>query len=524
MNSYLKNNVVSISLATSLSKLAGFIRQILIAAAFGIGQTYDAFNYAYIIPGFLLIIIGGINGPLHNAVVAVITPLNRREGAVVFTKVSIKLTLLFFVLGLIIYFNAGFLIDLIGPNLSYQSKSIATYQLKVLSPCIPLCGFIGLSFGALNSRNKFFISSISPAITSLTTITFILISWFSNYQNSYPNDLLYAGLLAYATLTGTCIQFFIQLWAIQRIGLLRLKPAWDLIKNEEKRIFNLILPASVSSGLGQINVFIDMFFASSFQGAASGLAYGNFLIQAPLGILSNALILPLLPKFSKLISNQETKDLEKKLISGIEYCFLTTLYLTGFFITFNNQIVQFVFQRGAFNSEAVFLVKNILIVYAVGIPFYLYKDLLVRTYYAIERTNLPFKLSLAGIILNSFFDWFLIGAPTSFSGNLSPYNFGVIGIILSSVIVNFFICIFLSLNLSNYGINLPKTLLKKILLISIACSIASTICYSIIKFINRVNSNNWNLSILIFGFVAFSIIYYLITKFLKVNNFKIIKQ
>ena len=97
MNSYLKNNVVSISLATSLSKLAGFIRQILIAAAFGIGITYDAFNYAYIIPGFLLIIIGGINGPLHNAVVAVITPLNRREGAVVFTKVSIKLTLLFLV-------------------------------------------------------------------------------------------------------------------------------------------------------------------------------------------------------------------------------------------------------------------------------------------------------------------------------------------------------------------------------------------------------------------------------------------
>ena len=95
MNSYLKNNVVSISLATSLSKLAGFIRQIFIAAAFGIGITYDAFNYAYIIPGFLLIIIGGINGPLHNAVVAVITPLDTREGGIVLTKASIKLTLLF---------------------------------------------------------------------------------------------------------------------------------------------------------------------------------------------------------------------------------------------------------------------------------------------------------------------------------------------------------------------------------------------------------------------------------------------
>ena len=104
MHTILKNNLVSISFATSLSKVAGFVRQIFIAAAFGIGITYDAFNYAYIIPGFLLIIIGGINGPLHNAVVAVITPLNKRDSGIVLTKVGIKLTLLFFIIGLIISF------------------------------------------------------------------------------------------------------------------------------------------------------------------------------------------------------------------------------------------------------------------------------------------------------------------------------------------------------------------------------------------------------------------------------------
>ena len=517
MNSYFKNNVVSISFATSLSKVAGFIRQIFIAAAFGIGITYDAYNYAYIIPGFLLIIIGGINGPLHNAVVAVITPLKRIEGALVLTKVSIKLTLLFFILGVIVYFNSGFLINLIAPNLSNEAKSIASYQLRILTPCIPLSAFIGLSFGALNSRNKFFISSISPAITSLTTILFISASWIINHQNT--NYLFYSGLLAKATLTGTCIQFAVQCWEIHKIGLFKFNSAWHLFKNEEKRIFKLIAPASISSGLGQINVFIDMFFASSFQGAASGLAYGNFLIQAPLGVLSNALILPLLPKFSKFNRNQENRNLEKSLISGIEYCFLTTIFLTGFFITFNNQIVQFVFQRGAFNSEAVFLVKNILITYAVGIPFYLYRDLLVRTYYAIENPKLPFQLSFAGIILNVFFDWFLVGAPTINFGNLSPYNFGVIGIILSSVIVNLIICIFLTTNFITYGINIPKNiLLKKFVLISLACSITSTICYSVIKDINGLSSNILELFILVVGFLAFLIIYFSITKLFGVNK------
>ena len=103
MNSFLKNNVFSISFGTSLSKLTGCLRQIFIAAAFGVGVTYDAFNYAYIIPGFLLIIIGGINGPLHNAVVAVLTPLNKKNGGIILTQVSIKLSILLIGLATVSY-------------------------------------------------------------------------------------------------------------------------------------------------------------------------------------------------------------------------------------------------------------------------------------------------------------------------------------------------------------------------------------------------------------------------------------
>ncbi len=524
MHSFLKNNVLSISFGTSLSKLAGCIRQIFIAAAFGVGVTYDAFNYAYIIPGFLLIIIGGINGPLHNAVVAVLTPLNKKNGGIVLTQVSIKVSILLFGLAILIYFNSSLIIELLAPNLSYEAKSIATYQLRILTPCIPLSGFIGLSFGALNSQRKFFLSTISPVITSVTIIFFILFSWLFNQENISSNFLNQTGLLAFATLTGTFIQFVVQIWEINKIGLLRLGSTFQFFKDEQRRIFKLIIPASLSSGLSQINVFIDMFFASSFQGAASGLAYGNFLIQAPLGILSNSLILPLLPKFSKLKSNEDTRSIQKKLISGIEYCFLTTIFLTGFFITFNNQIVQLVFQRGAFDKLATLQVKNILIAYAIGIPFYLFRDLLVRTYYSIEKTKFPFKLSFAGIIFNIFFDWFLIGAPIKNFGNLSPYNFGVVGIILSSVIVNLIVSILLSLNLRNEDIHLPNfDLLKKITLMAISAFIDSNFCFSILKTTNKFNSMLGEFLLLVFGSLIFFAIYYLLTKWLKVNKFKVYK-
>ncbi len=425
-------------------------------------------------------------------------------------------------LALLIYFNSNLLIELLAPNLSYEAKSIAAYQLKILSPCIPLSGFIGLSFGALNSRNKFFLSSLSPAITSLAIIFFILISWIFNRPNTSSEFLNHTGLLAFATLIGTFIQFVVQIWEINKIGLLKLNSNINLFKDEERRIFRLIIPASISSGLSQINVFTDMFFASGFQGAASGLAYGNFLIQAPLGILSNSLILPLLPKFSKLRTNKGNRGVQKNLISGIENCFLSTIFLSGFFITYNNQIVQFVFQRGAFDFEATLTVKNILIAYAIGIPFYLYRDLLVRTYYSIEKTKLPFRLSLAGIVTNIFFDWLLIGAPIKNFGNISPYNFGVVGIILSSVIVNFIVCIWLSFNLQNEDIHLPNLiLLKKILLMSLSSFIGSTICYYLLKNTNNLNSNFEEVLILIFGSLTFFLIYFLLTKSFKVNKLKI---
>ncbi|MDC3164210.1 murein biosynthesis integral membrane protein MurJ, partial [Prochlorococcus sp. AH-716-F13] len=104
-------------------------------------------------------------------------------------------------------------------------------------------------------------------------------------------------------------------------------------------------------------------------------------------------------------------------------------------------------------------------------------------------------------------------------GNLSPYNFGVIGIILSSGIVNLIICIFLTSNFNTYGIKIPKIiLLKKFVLIALACSITSTICYAVIKDINVLNPNVWELFILVMGLLAFLIIYFSITKLFGVNK------
>ena len=522
MYSFLKNNIFSISLGTTLSKFAGFLRQIFIAALFGVGLAYDAYNYAYIIPGFLIVIIGGINGPLHNAVVAVLTPLEDNKASKIMQNISLKIILFLLIIALLIFLNAELIINIVGPNLDKDTQFIAARQLKILSPCIPLSGFNGLSYGALNSKNKFFLSTISPIIVSIITIIFITIYWFFNLKNQIFNNLFYSELLPLATLTGTFIQTNIQIYETYKIGLIKFNINFSRSFSEETRIFNLIIPASLSSGLGQINVFVDMFFASSFKGAGAALSYGNFLIQAPLGILSNALILPILPKFSELKNKKNNHKINTILISSIEYCLLATLLITGFFISFNDLLVDLLFQRGAFNIQSAIIVKSILIAYALGLPAYLFRDLLVRTYYAFEKTSLPFNLSIYGIGLNFFCDWMLLGAPIKNSGNLFPFNFGVVGLVLSSGIVNCIICIILSIKLKKFIKPLPHVfLLRKTFLLLIASIFSIIISHSIVNFY----AHNLNLFIKIFillvgSFIHFSI-YFFFTKFFKVNKLDI---
>ena len=108
MKSFLKNNIIPIFFGTFLSKLIGFIRQVFIAGAYGVGIAYDAYNYAYIIPGFLIIIIGGINGPLHNALVAILTPLKLKEAGIIFNQISLKITFVLLLIGCFIFLKANF--------------------------------------------------------------------------------------------------------------------------------------------------------------------------------------------------------------------------------------------------------------------------------------------------------------------------------------------------------------------------------------------------------------------------------
>ena len=442
----LKGIALVVTLGTLLSKAGGLVRQLVIAAAFGVGAAYDAYNYAYVLPGFLLILLGGINGPFHSAMVSVLSRRPREEGAHILAALNTTVSALLLVVTVLLVLAADPLITLVGPGLSPQLHEIAVVQLQVMAPMAFLAGLIGLGFGSLNAADEFWIPAISPLMSSLALMLGVgLLWWQLGGQIGAPSFAMLGGLvLAAATLVGALAQWLIQLPALMRQGLARFKLVWDWNHPGVREVWRVMGPATLSSGMLQINVFTDLFFASGIVGAAAGLGYANLLVQTPLGLISNALLVPLLPTFARLTAPEDQPQLLARIRQGLMLSTASMVPIGALFIALGTPIVALVYERGAFDSSAAQLVAALLMAYGLGMPAYLGRDVLVRVFYALGDGTTPFRLSLAGIGLNVIFDWVLVGGPTPW-GNQSPFNFGASGLVLATVAINVLTCLTLLL-------------------------------------------------------------------------------
>ena len=454
----LKRIALIVALATALSKVAGLLRQQVIAAAFGVGAAYDAYNYAYVLPGFLLILLGGINGPFHSAMVSVLARRPREEGAHVLAAINTLVGAALLVVTLLLVVAADPLITLVGPGLDAVRHDIAVMQLRWMAPMALFAGLIGLGFGALNAADEFWLPAVSPLLSSVAVIAGIgLLWWQLGPAITLPSTALIGGIvLAGTTTLGAVLQWLIQLPALARQGLHQVRLVWDWKDPGVREVLQVMGPATLSSGMLQINVFVDLFFASGILGAAAGLGYANLLVQTPLGLLSNALLVPLLPVFARLTAPSDRPQLISRIRQGLMLSNASMLPLGALMVGLAAPIVALVYERGAFDQQAARLVTSLLMAYGVGMPAYLARDVLVRVFYALGDANTPFRWSVGGIGLNAIFDWLLVGGPAPGMGLLLPrFYFGAPGLVLATVLVNVITCLGLLLVLQRRLGGLP---------------------------------------------------------------------
>ena len=439
----LRSIALVVAVATALSKVVGLLRQQVIAAAFGVGAAYDAYNYAYVLPGFLLILLGGINGPFHSAMVSVLSRRDRSEGAHVLAAINTLVGAALLAVTLLLIVAADPLITLVAPGLDAARHELAVVEMRWMAPMALFAGLIGLGFGALNAADEFWLPAVSPLLSSLAVIGGIALLWWRlGAAIVLPQWALLGGVvLAASTTVGALLQWLIQLPALARQGLHRFQLVWDWKHPGVREVLAVMGPATLSSGMLQINVFVDLFFASGIVGAAAGLGYANLLVQTPLGLLSNALLVPLLPVYARLTAPADRPELISRIRQGLMLSTASMLPLGALMVGLAVPIVKLVYERGAFDHGAARLVAALLMAYGVGMPVYLGRDVLVRVFYALGDGNTPFRWSMAGIGLNAFFDWFLVGGPTPWGLQLPALNFGAPGVVLATVCVNLITCL-----------------------------------------------------------------------------------
>jgi putative peptidoglycan lipid II flippase len=424
-----------VAVATLISKLFGLARQAVIAAVLGTGYANGAFVFASIIPNFFLILLGGINGPFHSAIVSVLARKNQKEAAPILEAVSTIVGVILVIVSVVVWVFAPQLLTLFATGLAQRApevREIAIQQLRIMAPTIWFSGMIGIGFGALNAVDIYWLPSVSPLISSSGVIVAVGVLWlWLGSKISDPSYAITGGIaLGVAFLVGTILQWLLQVIVQRNAGLGSLKFRFDLQSPAVKEVQKVMGPALFASGMLQINLITGMFFLSFVENpaaAVTSLDFANLLVQTPLGILSSMILVPLLPVFAQLSAPEDWPDLRQRIRQGMLLTAIAMLPLGALMMALATPIVQVIYEYGAFKAQSsTGLVASILMAYAVGMFVYLGRDVLVRVFYSLGDGDTPFRITVVNIFLNAVLDYILVG------------RFGAPGVVLATVVVNIF--------------------------------------------------------------------------------------
>ncbi|MGL5081456.1 MAG: murein biosynthesis integral membrane protein MurJ [Microcoleaceae cyanobacterium] len=422
-----------VAIATLLSKIFGLVRQQAIAAAFGVGPAIDAYSYAYVIPGFLLVLLGGINGPFHSAIVSTLAKRDAKDAAPLVETITTLVGGILLLASILIVIFADPLTSLVAPGLNQtpeglEIRAIAVQQLKIMAPMALLAGLIGIGFGTLNAGDMYWLPSISPLFSSVVLVGSLGVLALSLGEQITASDYAMLGglVLAWGTVGGAVLQWLVQIPAMWRAGLGTLRLRFNFKQPGVQEVLKVMIPATFSSGMLQINVYTDLFFASYIPQAAAAMGYSGLLIQTPLGIISNVILVPFLPVFSRLSAPENWPELKGRVRQALMLTAITMLPLGSLMIALSLPIVRVVYERYAFDRAASQFVASLLVAYGTGMFVYLGRDVLVRVFYALGDAETPFRVSIFNIFLNAVLDFLLVK------------RFGAPGLVLATVGVNVF--------------------------------------------------------------------------------------
>ena len=494
---------------TLLSRILGYLRDLLIAIYLGSGPLADAFFVAFRIPNTFrrLFSEGTFNAAFVPSYSAELTKGKNQSKKFANEVFNLLVIGLFFLIIIIEIFMPWFIL-LIAPGFKENSDKLelTIYLTRITFPFLFFICLASFFAAVLNSHNKFALAAAAPIVLNIVLILTLLLT-------KYLGDNL-VEYLAYAVTISGFIQFAILMKFVK--NFIPISFAFKLkIEKKVKFFFSKLLPSIFSSGVTQINILVGTIIASFQASAVSYLYYADRIYQINLAIAGIAIGTVLLPNLSKYVKENKKEKIDLIQNKSLELSLFLSLPATFALLIASEEITSSLFGYGSFDIQSVKNSANALFYFALGLPAFAFIKVFSSFIFARQNTKVPFYFSVISVIINII---------------ISLYFFNQIGFIIipiatsvSSWINSILLLIYLTnKNFFTFRIEIIFSFLK-IIFTSI---IASLFFYYLLNLSQKylLYDSSFKL-IIILSLVIFTLIVYfllsIITKAFKMSDIKL---
>lgn len=401
----LMQSTALVSFNTMLSRILGFLRDVIIAQLFGASAGSDAFFVSFKLPNFMRGLFA--EGSFAQAFVPVLSEYQSQHSPSAakdfIDRMAGSLLAVLLPLTVIVTAISPVFIYIVAPGFAHDPHrfALATHMLRITFPYLLLISLTALCGSILNTYGNYGVPAFTPVWLNVSLIS---CAWL---LAPYLSISVYA--LAWGVLLAGVIQLLFQLPFLIKRGLLPLpKPSFS--HPGVKRVLKLMVPALFGVSVSQLNLLLGTVFASLLQvGSVSWLYYADRLMNFPLGVFGVAISTVVLPYLSRNAASDDQQSYQGTLHWGLRMLLIIGAPATVSLIVFSGPLIATLFYYQAFDMHDVVMTQQSLIAYALGVQAFMLVKVLASAFYAKQNIRTPVKVAIIATVTNMLFNALLIG-------------------------------------------------------------------------------------------------------------------
>lgn len=387
--------VSAISSLTLLSRIFGFLRDMLVARYLGAGLQSDAFLVAFKLPNFLRRLFA--EGAFNAAFVPMFSgaleeqgrPAARRMAEDVFAVLAMILLLVvalaeIFMPAIVSVFAPGFAED-------PAKFDLTVFLARICFPYILLIALVTLLGAMLNSLNRFAAVAAAPVLLNLCLIGCLLLlsAYTQTPAHALSIGVMLAGIVQFGWLVLIC-----------RKARVNLRIKWPKLTSDVKKLLYLAAPVALGAGVAQVNLLINTVLASAYEGAVSWLYYADRLNELPIGIIGVAVGTALLPMLTRAIRSGNEEEAMAQFNLALVFALAFAIPACVALVILADPLVRCIYEYGEFNAVDRSAVVPALVAVSCGLPAFVMTKVFAPGFFAREDTKTPVKVAMVTVVVN----------------------------------------------------------------------------------------------------------------------------